>query len=110
MQDFHFYKSLEDSERTSHKTSKKSTVDMAPGGIRPRPPKRVHAEQPTNSRVTRSNKRLVQDVDASDIHKPTASASVVRASQDGETFHNFDDHTQRGVEGKFLTMLSLIPL
>lgn len=61
---------------------------MAPGGIKPRPPKRIHADLPTNARVTRSNKRLLLDADASPqsegvsdpkhqtpiaIHKPTVS-------------------------------------
>ena len=38
---------------------------MAPSGIKPRPPKRIHVELPTNVRVTRSNKRLLLDADAS---------------------------------------------
>ncbi|XBH55726.1 hypothetical protein VPH35_077750 [Triticum aestivum] len=76
---------------------------MAPGGIKPRPPKRIHAELPTNARVTRSNKRLLLDVDASPqsegvsdpkhqtpiaIQKPSVSVP-----EDEETVPNFDNNT-----------------
>ena len=82
---------------------------MAPGGIKPRPPKRIHAELPTNVRVSRSNKRLLLDADASPqsegvsdpkhqtpiaIHKPTVSVPEAE-----ETIPNFDNRTH-GVEGK----------
>ena len=88
---------------------------MPPGGVKPRPPKRVHADLPTNPRVTRSKKALLQDADAgtqseemsdpkhqtpSVIHKPTASMACVRPAE--EIVPNFDDH---GVEGKFLTII-----
>ncbi|XBJ07291.1 hypothetical protein VPH35_012844 [Triticum aestivum] len=53
-------------KKTSQKTSKKRSAAMPPGGVKPRPPKRVHADLPTNPRVTRSKKALLQDADAGD--------------------------------------------
>ncbi|KAF7033688.1 hypothetical protein CFC21_044775 [Triticum aestivum] len=58
-------KGLNDCKKTSEETNKKRSTAMAPGGIKPRPPKRIHVELPTNARVTRSNKRLLLDADAS---------------------------------------------
>ena len=89
---------------------------MPPSGGKPRPPKRVHADIPTNLRVTRSKKALLQDADASTqseemldpkyqtpsvIDKPTTSVACARQAE--EIIPNFDDH---GVEGKFLILLS----
>lgn len=89
---------------------------MPPGGVKPRPPKRVHADLPANPWVTRSKKALLQDADAgtqskemsgpkhqtpSVIHDPTASMASVHQAED--IVPNIDDH---GVEGKFLLLLS----
>ena len=88
---------------------------MPPGGVKPRPAKRVLADIPTNMRVTRSRKVQSQNADASAqneemydpkqqtpsvIHKPISS--VPCASQAEEFVPNSDDHF---VEGKFLTIV-----
>ncbi|XBI21557.1 hypothetical protein VPH35_062662 [Triticum aestivum] len=99
-------KGLNDCKKTSEGTNKKRSTAMAPGGIKPRPPKRIHAELPTNVRVTRSNKRLLLDADASPqsegvsdpkyqtpiaIHKLT-----VYVPKAEETVPNFDNRTHDG--------------
>ncbi|XP_073362169.1 uncharacterized protein [Aegilops tauschii subsp. strangulata] len=49
-------KGLKDCKKPSQESSKKRSAAMPPGGVKPRPPKRVLADIPTNMRVTRSRK------------------------------------------------------
>uniref|UniRef100_A0A0A8Y1Q0 Uncharacterized protein n=1 Tax=Arundo donax TaxID=35708 RepID=A0A0A8Y1Q0_ARUDO len=82
---------LKESMKTSKETSNKRSADMAPGGIKPRHPKRVVADQLT-TRAMRSKKSLAP----SDIPMPTPSVPL--ASQAKENVGNFDDHTHPFIE------------
>ena len=68
------------SNKTCKETSSKSSADMAPGGVKPRPKRSLAA---------------------SDIPVPTPTPSVSRTRQDEENVGNFDDHLQPFVQGKF---------
>lgn len=83
---------------------------MPPGGVKPRPRKRVLADVPTSMRVTRSRKVSSQNADASaqseEMYDPKQQTpSVIHkpsAHQTEEFVPNSDDHC---VEVKFLTIV-----
>ncbi|KAE8818756.1 hypothetical protein D1007_03354 [Hordeum vulgare] len=73
-------KGLKDCKKTSQESSKKRSAAMPPGGVKPRPRKRVLADVPTSMRVTRSRKVSSQNADASaqseQMYDPNRSLSI----------------------------------
>lgn len=73
---------------------------MAPGGMKPRRPKRVLAERPT-TRATRSKTSQPSNdpKDLASMDNPVLTPTLPHGVQAEENVGNFDDHAQPSVQG-----------